>query len=49
MKVTDTIRVRFGNVAGVQSATFHGEPVEVEATEPGRNVVSLVLGSEDAG
>ncbi|MCW7551897.1 DUF4115 domain-containing protein [Endozoicomonas gorgoniicola] len=49
LEVPDTIQVRFGNVAGVQSATFHGEPVEVKATEPGRNVVSLVLGSEDAG
>ena len=47
LEVPDTIQVRFGNVAGVQSATFHGEPVEVKATEPGRNVVSLVLGSED--
>ena len=45
LEVPDTIQVRFGNVAGVQSATFHGEPVEVKATEPGRNVVSLVLGS----
>ncbi|MET4694905.1 RodZ domain-containing protein [Endozoicomonas lisbonensis] len=49
LEVPDTIQVRFGNVAGVQSVTFHGEPVEVKATEPGRNVVSLVLGSEDAG
>ena len=49
LEVPDTIQVRFGNVAGVQSVTFHGEPVEVKASEPGRNVVSLVLGSEDAG
>ena len=49
LEVPSAIQVRFGNVPGVQSVTFNGEPVEVTTSQPGRKVVSLVLGSEDAG
>ena len=49
LEVPPTIQIRFGNVPGVQSVSFNGEPVEVKATQSGRRVASLVLGSEDAG
>ena len=49
LDVPPNIQVRFGNVPGVKTVMFAGEPVEVKMPAPGRKVASLILGSADAG